>query len=131
MTAKTFGKRATATPAPPRRAAKAVEAASAPHPAAAPRPQKLIVEAKPVVAEAPPPVPSVDDELRQWKEERRKGLFFRLPWKQFSLFASISFGVASFVLPDDVNDAVNYLLWGLSLISFAIWISGFFNKKTP
>ena len=83
--------------------------------------------AVPAVASAPGM--SVDEELRQWKEERRRGLFFRLPWKQFSLFASMSFGIASFVLPDDVNDAVNYLLWGLSLITFAIWISGFFNKK--
>jgi len=127
MTAKTFGRRASAAPAPLRRETRApapVAPVSAPPPVSAP------VAAEPaetpVVADAAPAAElSVDEELRRWKEERRQTLFYRLPWRQFSLFASISFGVASFVLPDSVNDSVDYLLWGLSLISFAIWIGGF------
>jgi len=130
MTAKTFGKRAPA--APVRRMPVA-----APEIARPPVPAARVVEAAPVAAERPvgaaaaPPSSElpVDEELRRWKAERSQTLFYRLPWKQFSLFASISFGVASFVLPDSVNDAVNYLLWGLSLIGFAIWIGGFFRKK--
>jgi len=122
MTAKTFGKR---SPAIVRREAKAPAAVPVPQIEAAP-----VAEPNSAVATVSAPEISVDEELRRWKEERQQTLFTRLPWKQFSLFASISFGVASFVLPDDVNDAVDYLLWGLSLITFAIWISGFFNKKT-
>jgi hypothetical protein len=127
MTAKTFGRRASA--APVRREAKAPAAAPAtpaPEREAAPEPTAAAAVA---AVGAPAPEMSVDEELRRWKEQRQQTLFTRLPWKQFSLFASISFGVASFVLPDDVNDAVDYLLWGLSLITFAIWMSGFFNKK--
>ena len=100
----------------------------------APAEAQPVAEARPVaveqdvVAVAPAAELSVDDELKRWTQERRQTLFYRLPWKQFSLFASASFGVASFVLPEDVNGAVDYLLWGLSLISFAIWISG--SRKT-
>jgi hypothetical protein len=129
MAVKTFGKRASAAPASGRRApAVAVpDTAREPvQPDAAPA-----VEPKPVVTAVVAPVPELsdDEELRRWTEERQRTLFYRLPWKQFSLIASLSFGIASFVLPDDVNDSVDYLLWGLSLISFAVWISGFFNKK--
>jgi len=129
MTTRTFGKRAAAAPAPARRAP-----AVAPDVARPPVVAQAVAEAMPVaierkvIAVAPAAEVSVDDELKQWTQERRQTLFYRLPWKQFSLFASISFGVASFVLPDDVNGAVDYLLWGLSLISFAIWISG--SRKT-
>lgn len=121
MTAKTFGKRSPAIAAPVRREAPVANPVTTPEPPPIAEPQAS------AVAEAPEL--SVDEELRRWKEERSQTLFTRLPWKQFSLFASISFGVASFVLPDDVNDAVDYLLWGLSLITFAIWVSGFFNRK--
>jgi hypothetical protein len=33
--------------------------------------------------------------------------------------ASLCFGVATFVLPDSVNSAVDYLLYGLMAASFA------------
>ena len=36
-----------------------------------------------------------------------------MPWPQLSLMASLCFGIASFVLPDSVNDNVDWLLWGL------------------
>jgi hypothetical protein len=63
---------------------------------------------------------SVDDELHAWKQQR--GL--RVPWKQLCLMASICFGVASLVLPDDVNKAVNWLLYGLTAMSLYAWYTG-------
>ncbi|HSC18864.1 MAG TPA: hypothetical protein VLC74_08120 [Rhizomicrobium sp.] len=67
-----------------------------------------------------PPVESVDEELRAWKEQRA----FVIPWKQLSLMASICFGLASFVLPDSVGDVVDWLLYVLSAVSFYLWFSG-------
>lgn len=37
--------------------------------------------------------------------------------------ASLSFGIASFELPDDVNGAVNLLLYFLSAMSLWVWFS--------
>jgi hypothetical protein len=62
----------------------------------------------------------VDDELRAWKQQRS----FTMPWKQLCLMASICFGVASFVLPENVNAAVNWLLYGLTAMSFWVWFKG-------
>jgi hypothetical protein len=61
--------------------------------------------------------PSIEDELEEWKRARRKQ--FKLPWRQLSLMASLCFGLASFVLPDSMNDNVDYLLYGLSAASLA------------
>ncbi|MBI1361251.1 MAG: hypothetical protein GC155_13320 [Alphaproteobacteria bacterium] len=69
---------------------------------------------------------SVDDELREWKASRKTP--FRVPWRQLSLMASLCFGIASFVLPDSVNDAVNWLLYGLMAVSFYVGVTG--RKKT-
>ncbi len=66
--------------------------------------------------------PSVDDELREWKASRKTS--FRLPWRQLSLMASLCFGIASFVLPESVNDMVNWLLYGLMAISFYVGVTG-------
>lgn len=63
---------------------------------------------------------SIDDELNAWKQQRG----FRLPWKQLYLMASICFGVGSLVLPDDVNRAVNWLLYGLTAMSLYAWYTG-------
>jgi hypothetical protein len=71
-----------------------------------------------------PLLESVDEELRAWKEQRA----FVIPWKQLSLMASICFGIASFVLPDSVSSAVNWLLYGLAAISFYIWFTGRRNR---
>jgi len=125
MTAKTFGRRAPAAPA--RQEAKTAIAMPAREPAP---PSPPIAETTPavkpaIVMAAPGAELSVDEELRRWNEERRQTLFYRLPWKQFSLFASICFGVGSLVLPDSVNDSVDYLLWGLSAASFIVWVNGF------
>jgi hypothetical protein len=63
---------------------------------------------------------SIDDEVQAWKAQRS----FTIPWKQLCLMASICFGIASFVLPDDVNRSVNWLLYGLTAVSFCVWFNG-------
>lgn len=63
---------------------------------------------------------SVDEELEAWKKSR-KG--FTIPWRQLSLMASLSFGIASFVLPASVNRNVDYLLYALAGISLYVGIS--------
>ena len=63
-----------------------------------------------------------DEELEAWKRARRR----QLPWRQIAWMASACFGIASFVLPDSVNDNVEYLLWALAAASlYAGW-----RKKT-
>ena len=80
-----------------------------------------------VAAEPPSPMPapvderSLDAELQAWKQTR--GSRFRMPWSQLSLMASLCFAIASFVLPDSVNDSVDWLLWGLALASGYVWFS--------
>jgi hypothetical protein len=56
-----------------------------------------------------------DDELRQWKQARRQN--FEIPWRPLSLMATLCFGIASFVLPDSVNDNVQWLLYALAAAS--------------
>jgi hypothetical protein len=58
---------------------------------------------------------SLDDELRQWKLARRRN--FEIPWRPLSLMATLCFGIASFVLPDSVNDNVQWLLYALAAAS--------------
>jgi hypothetical protein len=60
-------------------------------------------------------LPSLDDELRQWKLARKRN--FQIPWRQLSLMATLCFGIASFVLPDSVNDNVQWLLYALTAAS--------------
>ena len=43
--------------------------------------------------------------------------------------ASLCFGIASFVLPDLVNSNVDWLLWGLSIMSAGLWYSNRQKKK--
>jgi hypothetical protein len=60
-------------------------------------------------------LPSLDDELREWKLARRQN--FEFPWRPFSLMATLCFGTASFALPDSVNDNVQWLLYALAAAS--------------
>jgi hypothetical protein len=69
----------------------------------------------------------LDEELAEWKQTRKSA--FKLPWRQLSLMASLCFGIASFVLPDGVNDMVNWLLYGLMAMSFYVGITGKKAKK--
>jgi hypothetical protein len=70
------------------------------------------------MAEPPRPAPaspSLDDELRDWKRERRR--HYAPPWRQLSLMASLSFGIGSLVLSGSVGSAVQWLLDGLAAAS--------------
>ena len=62
---------------------------------------------------------SVDEELEEWKASRKR----IIPWRQLSLMASLCFGIASLVLPDSVNDGVDWLLYGLMAASLYAGIS--------
>jgi hypothetical protein len=80
----------------------------------------------PVERPSPPPLasadcPSLDQELLEWKRARKRG--FAIPWRQLSLMASLCFGIASFVLPDSVNDNVQWLLYALTAASLYAWYS--------
>jgi hypothetical protein len=61
---------------------------------------------------------SLDDDLRQWKLERRRN--FEFPWRPLSLMATLCFGIASFALPDSVNDSVQWLLYALAVASLYV-----------
>jgi len=60
-------------------------------------------------------LPSLDDDLREWKLARRRN--FEIPWRPLSLMATLCFGIASFALPDSVNDNVQWLLYALAAAS--------------
>src|SRR5271169_5304431 len=64
--------------------------------------------------------PNVEHELREWKQARQG---FRIPWRQLSLMSSLCFGIASFVLPDSVNENVEWLLYGLMAASLYAGLS--------
>ncbi|HWA29467.1 MAG TPA: hypothetical protein VG867_00135 [Rhizomicrobium sp.] len=108
-----FGRRAASLPRQTGISPRPVEPTAAPPTAAAPAPA------------FDEPVLSVEEELRQWKAQRG----FKIPWRQLSLMASLCFGIASFELPDSVNDEVNWLLYGLMAISFYVGVSGWFKKR--
>jgi Flp pilus assembly protein TadB len=57
---------------------------------------------------------SMDEELREWKAARG----VRIPWRPLLLIASLSFGMAAFVLPASTSDPVQWTLGVLSAASF-------------
>lgn len=71
-------------------------------------------------------VPAQDDDLEEWKRARK----FQIPWRQLSFMASACFGIASFVLPNSVNDKVDWLLYALMAISFVVGLSRRRKAKT-
>lgn len=84
----------------------------------APRAATVIpITALPPVAGEPV---SVEQELEEWKRARK----YRAPWRQISLIASLSFGIASFVLPSTLDDVVQWVLIVLSAMSFTAWATG-------
>ncbi|MDE3115158.1 MAG: hypothetical protein KGL26_06105 [Pseudomonadota bacterium] len=80
-------------------------------------------ECPPQIELAPAPQPlaaaAIDEELQAWKQARKRPI----PWGPLSLMASLSFGIASFELPDSVNGIVNLLLYALSAMSLWVWFS--------
>ena len=65
--------------------------------------------------------PHVDHELREWKQARKQR--YKIPWRQLSLMAALCFGIASLVLPDSVNENLDWLLYGLMAASFYAGVS--------
>jgi hypothetical protein len=65
--------------------------------------------------------PHVDHELREWKQARKQ--HSKIPWRQLSLMAALCFGIASFVLPDSVNENLDWLLYGLMAASLYAGLS--------
>jgi len=62
---------------------------------------------------------SIDD-LREWKRARKPN--FQTLWRPLLLMATLCFGIASLVLPDSVNDAVDWLLYAMTGASLYSWI---------
>jgi hypothetical protein len=67
---------------------------------------------------------SLDADLQQWKLARKHN--FEIPWRSLSLMAALCFGIASFVLPDSVNDDLQWLLYALVAASLYF---GFFRHR--
>jgi hypothetical protein len=80
-------------------------------------PQAPSRPAEPILSSLSPDatLASVDDEIEAWKAAR--GPVIPFPWRQLSLMAGLCFGIASFVLPDTVNDVVQWPLYALTAIS--------------
>jgi hypothetical protein len=72
----------------------------------------------PVLLAAKPEISALNDDLREWKLARKQN--FQIPWRPLSLIASLFFFVASFALPDSVNDVVQWPLYALAAASFYI-----------
>ncbi len=64
---------------------------------------------------ASPPIDADAAEFHEWKKARKR--HSGLPWRQISLMASVSFAVASLVLPDSVGDTLDWILYGLAAAS--------------
>jgi len=106
---RTFGRRAVSQPPVPRAVTQALG-----HPV-----EPILPSLSPDVTLA-----SVDDEIEAWKAER--GSVIPFPWRQISLMAGLCFGIASFVLPETVNDVVQWPLYALTAISFYV---GLYKRK--
>jgi hypothetical protein len=109
---RTFGRRAVPQPSVPRAVTPALG-----HPA-----QPILPSLSPDATLA-----SVDDEIAAWKAAR--GSVIRFPWRQLSLMAGLCFGIASFVLPDTVNDAVQWPLYASTAISLYVGLRKRKNKS--
>jgi hypothetical protein len=59
--------------------------------------------------------PSAHDEWREREQPVKRK--FKVPWRQVVLTASLCFGIGALVLPETINDNLNWLLYGLMAIS--------------
>lgn len=71
--------------------------------------------------------PSANNEWREREQPAERK--FKVPWRQVALMASLCFGIASFVLPDTINDDLDWLLYGLMAISAYVGLSNRFIKS--
>jgi hypothetical protein len=111
-----FGRRTT----PQRQALRVSETVDAGRPSTKPDLAELAVDRSSV----PQPQissPHVDHELHEWKQARKQR--YKIPWRQVSLMAALCFGIASLVLPDSVNENLDWLLYGLMAASFYAGVS--------
>lgn len=69
---------------------------------------------------------SPEEELDAWKAERMRTRFSRVPWRQLYLMAGLCFGIGGFMLPDSINDAFSWVLYGLA---FASVYAGIMRRK--
>ena len=82
-------------------------------------------------AEVPETAPAepeltVEEELEAWKRARR----FPIPWRPLTLMATLCFGAATLVLPADVNEPVQLLLYFLTAASMASTVAAWWKKLT-
>ncbi len=76
---------------------------------------------RPSVALADIASPRVDRELLEWQQARKQRS--KMPWRQLALMASLCFGIASFLLPDSVNENLDWLLYALMAASLYAGLS--------
>ena len=66
----------------------------------------------------------------EWRErEQPIKPKYKMPWRQLALMASLCFGIASFVLPESINDNLDWLLYGLMAVSAYVGFSKRFFKS--
>jgi hypothetical protein len=90
-------------------------------------------DAKPVSAEIPADqlsafykeFSSTRADGRSRESEQTAKRRFKMPWRQLALMASLCFGAASLVLPDTLNNELDWLLYGLMAVSAYV---GFGNR---
>jgi hypothetical protein len=70
---------------------------------------------RPVLLSGKPEFSLLDDDSRDYRVTRKQN--FQMLWRPLSLMATLCFGIASFVLPDSVNDTVQWLLYALAAAS--------------
>jgi hypothetical protein len=71
--------------------------------------------------------PSAHDEWREHEQPVTRK--FKMPWRQVALTASLCFGIGALVLPDTITDDLNWLLYGLMVISGYVGFSNRFLKS--
>ncbi len=68
----------------------------------------------------------IDHELEEWKQARKSRS--KIPWTRLYLMASLCFGTASLVLPESVNDNLDWLLYGLMTASLYAGLSRWWRR---
>jgi hypothetical protein len=72
-------------------------------------------------------LPHPSDEAHDRDQSAKRS--FKMPWRQLSLMASLCFGIASLVLPDSINDELDWPLYALMALSAYAGLSKRFLKS--